>query len=156
MFEDFKNQVQAKQEKQIAENFLATAQPIPKSNEEAALTKALSPNSNSRLSKVNTYRYKDAESVIEAVMFEYPDAAFVQIVNLDKKDIQGYPEVSTRKVREVKVTASSVNTYWHGKITGAEVKNVSFSYRLVLVFVKDGEYKMLAQNINGQSNRSYY
>ena len=157
MFDDFKEEVAEKHEKQIAENFLSTAQPIAQPNEEAVLNKALSPNTNSRLSKTNTYKYRDIESVIEAVKFEYPDAAFTQIVNLDKIDIQGYPEVNTRKIREVRLTTSSTNTYSnHGKLIGAKVNNVSFNYRLVLVFVKDGAYKMITQNINGESNRGYY
>jgi len=139
MFEDFKETVKSKADQDKERDLL----------NRAVVKDAVT----SRLTKATIYRFNNIDEIIEAVKFEYPAAAFVQIVNLDKIDTQGYPEVNTRKIRDVRVTASSVNTYWHGKITGSEVKNVSFNYRLVLVFVKDGAYKMISQNINGETSK---
>jgi hypothetical protein len=129
MFEDFKEQVQTKHEKDI-------------------VNKALS--ASNRFTKQKSHKFESIDAVIDAVNFKYPEACFVQIVNLDKTDVDGYPETNTLKIHEVRITYNSTNTFNHqGRLVGTHLNNVSFTYRLVLVFVKAGEYKMIAQNVNG-------
>ncbi len=143
MYEDFKEGVKEKADQNYERDLLNRA--------------VVKDSVTSRISKATTYKFNDIDNVIDAVKFEHPTAAFIQIINLNKIDAQGYPEVNTRKIRDIQVTASSTNTFnTHGKLIGANVNNVSFNYRLVLVFVKDGAYKMITQNINGECNRGFY
>jgi hypothetical protein len=167
--DDFKNKIRDRELREAAkqaEEAFRVDNKLPEINktgleadsgERDLFNRAIKASGTSRLGKVKAKRYSDPDTVIEDIKFEYPSAAYIQIINLDKIDVQGYPEVHTRKIREVKVTASSTNSYsQRGRLIGAQVNNVSFCYSLVLVFVKDGAYKAISQRINGESNRGYY
>lgn len=110
-----------------------------------------------RLQRVTTYKYKGQSDLEQTVVFEYPTACYLQTINLDKLDAEGYPTVNCEQLKRPIVTQSNTNTYSnHGKLIGSEVKDVSFSYKIVLAFVKNGCYRMIAQNVEGHSNRGYY
>lgn len=124
--------------------------------EAEAVKRALNSNSN-RLTKVKAVKYTTIEETVEYLKFEFPDAAFVQIINLDKLDVDGYPETVTRKIREVKVSFNSTNTYsYRGRLTGATVNSVTFQYRIVLAFVKDGLCKSITQKVSSSPRDNYY
>lgn len=135
MFEDLKEKVKKQEEKKVIQKALSTS---------------------NKFSKQRSHQFTTADEVIDYIRFKYPLTCFVQIINLDKTDAEGYPETNTKKIKEVNVTYKSTNTFgYRGKLTGAKVNYVFFQYDIVLAFVHNGEYKVIRQKINAESERDY-
>ncbi|MFA5365186.1 MAG: hypothetical protein WC325_08415 [Candidatus Bathyarchaeia archaeon] len=130
--------------------------------EEQAAFKALSPclnsdkKSMSRMGKVKAHKFFSVKDVLETVTFEQPTACFLQVVNMDKIDSDGFPEVNTIKIKDSKISWDGTNTFSHGKLVGSTVNYVYFSYRLVLAFISRGEYKLVIQNIKSTTSPGNY
>lgn len=96
MFEDFKEDIISKQENDIAKNFLATAQPLNQSTEQATVAHALK----IPTQKLKRFQYTDNDRLTVQIFQIYPESTHLTIINNDKRDGLGVPTITTRALRE--------------------------------------------------------
>jgi hypothetical protein len=128
MFDDFKANIQVYHERQVAEAFLAKAQPITQPTEQAVITKAL----NLPTQNLKRFQYTTDKNLATQIEAIYPEATNIIIVNNDTRDGLGIPKITTWQLR------SRV-----GRVTWSQgsrvIHNLNYdAYKILLCLVENG------------------
>jgi hypothetical protein len=131
MFEDFKAQVAEKHDRQVAENFLATAQPLKKGHK--------------------SFIYQNDQVLTNQITSLYPDSTHLTIINNDIRDCEGAPTVKTLNLRK-RFTGI---TYTQGKQILNRVNWEVYQNVICIIDNSQVRVKIINSNYNNQ-NRGFY
>ena len=98
--------------------------------------------------KLNSFKFTTVDELADIIRFQYPKAAFMDVVNLDELDPEGFPKLSHRKLRGSTLTYQSNRN---------QILSAYIAFDSVVCLVKKAVVGVrLAHFASDHTNNSYY
>lgn len=142
------------EDKTRVEKVLASHDALAAETEKKIVSSAIPANQPKQ--KLNRFKYTGLEDLEKEIAFQYPRVSFMVVTNLDTLDADGFPTSNTHKIRAMRVDYNATNTYSHGKLIGAQVRQVNIEFGIASCMVKNGAVAVKAGYVSTVKQNEAY